>query len=134
MKKIISMITLFTISIATANTTKTSQESNEIFSIAERSEVILAIDDICGDSWCEGDYNFKFTKLACDKINKSCELSFHFIKTNEQSAEIYSPVQICRFENIRNFNQLKDSKYSLNEKFYDELTECIGIRQDELHF
>jgi hypothetical protein len=32
------------------------------------------LNDLCGDTWCEGEYDYKFTKLACE--GKSCDLSF----------------------------------------------------------
>lgn len=131
MKKIILFITMIAIS---TTSTLFAKEVTELLSKAEKNELIRAIDDACGDSWCEGDYNFKFVNFSCDKSALSCDLSFHFIKSNEQSLETYSPVQICHFKNITSFSQLKDSKYSLNEKFYDDLTECIGNRQDEVQF
>jgi hypothetical protein len=32
------------------------------------------LNDLCGDTWCEGEYDYKFTKLVCE--GKSCDLSF----------------------------------------------------------
>lgn len=129
-------MTLLSISAVSATSAFASlpDESHELFSIAQRTEVVRSIDDACADSWCEGDYNFKFVKLSCDKFTSSCDLSFHFIKSDDQSVETFSKLQVCHFENIRNFKQLKDSMYSLNEKFYDDLTECIGNRQNEVQF
>jgi thermostable 8-oxoguanine DNA glycosylase len=61
-------------------------------------------------------------------------LSFHFIKTDEQSVETYSPVQVCHFQNIRNFKQIKEDKSSLNESFYEELTDCITTHEYSVRF
>jgi hypothetical protein len=128
MKQIILMFVLLMTSAVFAH------ESNELFSPTQSNEVIRAIDDVCGDTWCEGDYNFKFINFSCNKLAKSCDLSFHFIKSDEQSVETYSPVQVCHFQNITNFKQIKDSKYSLNDNFYEELTNCIDNRQNEVQF
>ncbi|MBC7540877.1 MAG: hypothetical protein H7281_18800 [Bacteriovorax sp.] len=128
MKKIILMLALLMTSAVFAN------QSNELLSPTQRNEVIRSIDDVCGDTWCEGDYNFKFIYFSCDKLAKSCDLSFHFIKSEEQSVETYSPVQVCHFQNITNFKQIKDSNYSLNDNFYEELTNCIDNRQNEVQF
>lgn len=124
MKQIILMLTLLI-----ASSTLFANESNELLSPKERNEVLRSIDDVCGDTWCEGDYNFKFINFSCDKIAKSCDLSFHFIKSDEQSVETYSPVQVCHFQNITNFKQIKDNNFSLNESFYEELTDCITTHE-----
>ena len=106
----------------------------ELFSPSERNQVIRTIDNTCGDSWCEGDYNFKFVNFSCDKFKKACDLSFHFIKSDEQEKQIYSPIQVCHFKNIKNLSQIKDGDFSLNQNFYDELTECISNRESEVQF
>ncbi len=33
------------------------------------------LNDLCGDTWCEGEYDYTFTGLACEKKNR-CVLSF----------------------------------------------------------
>ena len=34
---------------------------------AEQQTIVLkAIDDDCGDTWCEGDFNYRFKRLSCD--------------------------------------------------------------------
>lgn len=131
MNPIILALALFFISITSS---VVANEGNELFSLAERSEVIRSIDDICGDTWCEGDYNFKFSHFSCDKTVKTCDLGFFFIKNNEQSVEVYSPIQTCHFSDIHYFHQIKDSKFSLNQNFYDKLTNCIGARENEIQF
>lgn len=129
MKHIILMLTLFVSSF-----TLFANETEELFSPTERQEVIRSIDDVCGDTWCEGDYNFKFINFSCDKRTMACDLSFHFVKTDERSVETYSPVQVCHFQNITNFKQLKDNNSSLNESFYEELSECITAREYSVQF
>jgi hypothetical protein len=128
MKKIILICALLT------TTTTFAANTNDIFSKAKLEEVLKDIDSVCSDSWCEGDYNFKFNQLSCSKANKSCALAFQFIKTDEQEVETYSPVQVCKFENITNFKQLKDNKYGLNDKFYEDITDCISTLEGTVEF
>ena len=96
-----------------------ANESKEIFSGNQREDIIHSIDVICGDTWCEGDYNFKFTDFSCNKLTAKCELSFHFIKSDKENEELLSPLQVCRFQNIMDIKQIKESKFSLNSNFYD---------------
>lgn len=131
MKNLILIISLFTTSIATP---LYANEVNEIFSLTERKEVLRSIDNVCGDTWCEGDYNFKFKNFSCNKLNKSCYVSFHFIKSDEQSVETYSPVQFCHFNNITSIKQVQESKLALNDHFYEELTNCIESLESQIEF
>lgn len=108
--------------------------SHDFLSPEERSEVVRSIDDVCGDTWCEGDYNFKFTNFLCNFKQKQCILSFYFIKTDDQDVESYSPLQVCRFKNIENINQIRNNRFSLNVNFYDKISECIGILEEKIIF
>jgi hypothetical protein len=109
--------------------------SADLFSMAQKKEVLQAIDGICGDTWCEGDYNFRFNKFSCDKATSSCELNFQFIKTDDKGEnETFSAEQVCRFNNIKEFHQVMDSKFSLNEEFYSTLTDCIWEKEKAVHF
>src|SRR5688572_13519096 len=42
--------------------------------------VVQLIDNICGDTWCEGDHNFRFDRLECKqpcgKAQGACTLTF----------------------------------------------------------
>lgn len=113
----------------------TAVYSAELFSTAQNKEVVKTIDSICGDTWCEGDYNFRFNKFSCDKESFTCELNFQFIKSDDNGEkETFSAEQVCNFSKIKEFNQVMDSKYSLNEGFYESLSDCIWEREQEVRF
>ena len=131
MKKIIIMLTFVTFS---SFSSAFANESQEIFSGNQREDIIRSIDSICGDSWCEGEYNFKFIDFSCDKSTATCALSFHFIKSDKETEEILSPLQVCHFQNIMDINQIKENRFSLNSNFYDELSQCISINENNVKF
>jgi hypothetical protein len=111
----------------------------DLLSVQERKIVVHAIDNICGDTWCEGEYNFKFNDFTCDKMTHACELNFLFIKSDEgrndnRKVETFSPVQTCIFKNIMNFNDVMENQYSLNEKFYESLSDCISNKEGGIVF
>ena len=39
--------------------------SRSALSSAQSKSALKLIDDICGDTWCSGDYNFGFRRLTC---------------------------------------------------------------------
>ena len=41
---------------------------------AEERVVLRLIDDICGDTWCEGDHAFRFTRFSCHPKRGGCLL------------------------------------------------------------
>ncbi|MGZ3807498.1 MAG: hypothetical protein ACXVCE_05390 [Bacteriovorax sp.] len=128
MKRYILISVLLTTTSAFANL------SNELFTTAQRQDVLRSIDDVCGDTWCEGDYNFKFNDFTCMQSTHVCELNFQFIKRDDNDLKTYSPVQVCRFEKITHFGQLMENKYSLTDSFYEALTDCIGQKEKRVEF
>lgn len=111
-----------------------ADSSKEIFTEVQRQEIVGAIDNICADTWCEGDYNFEFIDFNCNKQDSTCKLSFYFIRTEDNDAQTYSPLQICHFENIKSMRQIKRGRGSLTNKFYEEVSDCITTLESELNF
>ena len=102
-----------------------------------RSKLIFSIDNICGDTWCEGDYDFKFNQFACNKKSSECELTFQFIERSDDKTvkeDLYSEKQVCHFDNIKSFDQLMDGEFSLNQDFYDQVSNCISEREASVTF
>ncbi len=48
---------------------------------ARQEHVVLGlIDDICGDTWCEGDFAFDFRRFSCDLHERSCDLTLRIAR------------------------------------------------------
>lgn len=37
--------------------------------------VLRLVDDVCGDTWCEGDFSFQFRSFTCQQGRASCRLT-----------------------------------------------------------
>ncbi|MBC7540204.1 MAG: hypothetical protein H7281_15370 [Bacteriovorax sp.] len=83
--------------------------SNELFTQEERIIILNVIDNVCADSWCEGDYDYEFLDFVCNSNNESCDLVFLFINTDDE-IEIKSTLQNCHFLNITNLAQVIEGK------------------------
>ena len=46
--------------------------------------VLKLIDDICGDTWCEGDHAFRFQRFSCDRRRASCTLRLQLSSWSEE--------------------------------------------------
>src|SRR5689334_6137560 len=41
---------------------------------AQAKTVLHLIDNTCGDTWCDGDFDFGFKKIVCQPTRNSCTL------------------------------------------------------------
>jgi hypothetical protein len=96
--------------------------------------VLRLIDNICGDTWCEGDFNFAFRRIDCDARAQTCTLSLELISRDE-GAEVVYP-RTCTTGGFTGFASLVETSssgyQSLNWDYYTSLTECISRTEDEL--
>jgi hypothetical protein len=106
---------------------------------AEEALVLKAIDDICGDTWCEGDHNFSFDRLECVKgcggHAGRCQLTFRVFSydTDLETGPTYT--RSCRTPGFTGFDSLVETfgdYHSLRPAYYDALTECIGRVESRL--
>lgn len=107
---------------------------DQIFTAKERKNILKVIDSICADSWCEGDYDFKFLDLSCLKKTRRCDLTFQFMKFEDENHQVKSPVQTCTISNIKGIESVLSSEDMLNDDFYDELSECILSKEQSIVF
>ena len=99
----------------------------------QEATALKAIDDICGDTWCEGDHNFRFDRLECQKgcgrTAGSCQLTFRVFSydTDLETGPTY--VRSCGTGGFTGFDSLvstQGSYQSLEPAYYDALSECIS--------
>jgi hypothetical protein len=93
------------------------------FSEAQLSEALTAIDNICGDTWCEGEYNFEFHTIECSDNRCTVDMTL-FSETESFEGS-------CTVENINSISDVivVEERYKwvdLSESFYEELSECIS--------
>ena len=80
----------------------------------------LIIDMTCADTWCEGDYDFKFTDLNCNNRNFVCTLGVKVIDREIR----HTRQEKCTFEKITSKEKII-YKHALTDNFYDQLNDCI---------
>lgn len=105
----------------------------------QQATVLKLIDDICGDTWCEGDHNFRFDELDCRKgcggRDGSCKMTFRIFSydTDLETGPTYT--RSCRTGGFAGFDSLVETHgtyQSLAPAYYDALTECISQVEDSL--
>jgi hypothetical protein len=99
----------------------------------QQAIVLKLIDDICGDTWCEGDHNFSFDRLDCQKgcngQDGSCQLSFRLFSHDTDVDTGPTFARSCKTRGFSGFASLvraQGTLQSLQPAFYDALTDCIS--------
>ena len=122
MKILVKILFVFTFSIQTSFSNNHSDNAEHALEL---------LDNICGDTWCEGDFNFEFTDLEINKKDKSAVVNFEMIDEWYDTEKRFST--FCVVPNISSFKDVIDfnsNKKYLTDYFYETLGECISERED----
>lgn len=99
-------------------------------STRESQTVLKLIDDICGDTWCSGDYDFAFRRISCDKRSATCLLTLQIFPRDGVVSSQASYFRTCKTHGFTGFESLVTTSANgyraLNERYYDALTECTS--------
>ncbi len=111
----------------------TQEQRRSALSHREQATVLKLIDDICGDTWCEGDHNFSFDRLDCHAgcagHEGACELRFRVFSydTDLETGPTYSrSCQTSGFSGFASLVRTQGSFQQLQPGYYEQLSECIS--------
>jgi hypothetical protein len=106
-------------------------------SVAQARTTLRLIDNICGDTWCDGDYDFGFRRLTCSKAAHTCTLTLQAFPVEGVPGSQRSYWRSCKTPGFTNFASLVSTApngyQSLNDDYYDALSECISRVESTLH-
>lgn len=97
---------------------------NDLSDEQERTALKL-LDDICGDTWCEGSYDWSFEELVCDFSAGTCTLAL--LARDWGDMPVIEPL-VCGLENLHGYDELVEgtgSNQSLVWSFYEKVSACI---------
>lgn len=98
MKFLITALTLFSLSsYASAELTK-----------SQLSQAAEDLDNICGDTWCEGDFNWSVDELRCDLAKGTCTVDLTLKDTVAWDDEEI-PSEFNQFTQMENFDWDNDT-------------------------
>lgn len=100
----------------------------ELLTPAQKRDVLSAIQTICYDTWCEGEYDFRFPSLTCERITAVCRVGV------ELRYEGKGTPHVCEVDRIRRVGDLirgKGGRASLTERVYRVLTDCVSSLEPE---
>jgi hypothetical protein len=103
---------------------------------AQVQTVLKLIDDICGDTWCEGDNDFRFRYLLCEADAGACTL---LLQTAARDGATSSPSwrwHVCRTPGFVGFDSLVNTTSGgyqwLTDSYYEALSTCIDRLETDI--
>lgn len=132
--KYIILITLLLSNVAMASELTSNQQQN----------ILTVTDNICGDSWCEGDFDFSFNEVACDfemgicsmditLFSESYEQTYKSLAYNPQVSEFNATCVIGGVDSYKSIIETHNGHDQLTLEFYEELSECITAQEESFY-
>ncbi len=96
---------------------------------AQAKIVLQKIDDTCGDTWCDGDFDFAFKKIVCQPSRGSCTLTTFDTYPAFSDLKPSYYWRSCRILGFSHFAEListaANGYQTLTPEFYDGVSACI---------
>lgn len=97
---------------------------------AQSKTVLSLVDEICGDTWCDGDYDFGFRKVVCDGAAHTCTLTLQVFPRDGVPGSPRAYWRTCKTHDFSGFDSLVSTgpggHQSLDQGYYEALTECTS--------
>ena len=90
---------------------------------------LYEIDTICADSWCAGDFNYRFDALTLDE--EGATLSFALFPWGIPSEAVQGT---CSVPEYTSYEQMVSADGFLYGDFYSELSACLNAAENKFEF
>lgn len=105
-----------------------------ILSESEQDDLLQSIDNICGDTWCEGDSNWSFDAMRCDS-EKGCVLDltmkpYDFEEDQALSSRPFQ-CQLPGFTDKSSLVEITSRGLQYTQALYEAVSDCINKLSDD---
>ena len=125
-------------------------KAGEFLTPNQKQAILRSVDNTCGDTWCEGDYNYAFKSIDCDSSAEACTLQFVMLEEQGRSVKLKAVSRAAKYTarisnahsvacTVKNLGKAEDlitfvrPDYSvLTNRFYEPLTDCISTLEKKL--
>jgi len=99
-------------------------DSVSSLTVVQAKTVLHIIDNTCGDTWCDGDYDFAFKKIVCQPVRNSCTLTtlVTYPAFSDQTPSYYW--RSCRMIGVSHYDDLVSGQ-ELTSGFFEDMGACI---------
>ncbi len=117
--------------------------AKDLLSEGQQRDIITTIDNLCGDTWCEGDYDFNFQSIKCNSNTQTCTVEFQLLSIiwdDDYQRPVFTSTfnAQCKITPIKSLSDIifmhgynKYNEVELNQDFYQQLSDCIMEKEQE---
>lgn len=118
---------LSSVAVLTSSAEARPVERPYSLTVAQERVVLRLIDNIWGDTWCEGDHAFRFRRFACDHRRARCTLHLQLALLTEEPQRWHARSQhVCGFPRYRDrVRTAPNGERSLRQPFYEAVGEAV---------
>jgi hypothetical protein len=91
----------------------------------DEGEVLAAIDSICGDTWCEGDFGFRFQSVSFADDTATVRFDYSLYSEHDDEEWFAAECALPGFASPEAAAQRRGQWVSLRDEFYSALSDCI---------
>ncbi len=94
----------------------------------QKSEVLLQLNNICGDTWCDGDWWWTFKSITCKLDLDSCTWTAMIDPSVPAAGKVPVYWRSCKVTGLKKFSDLVTTTgghQSINQTFYEASTDCV---------
>ena len=117
-----------------AHASTSSPSWTPVLTGAQQRTVLDLIDDVCGDTWCEGDARFDFRTFTCDRQQVSCTLGARLAPYTDGPTRWYwRSGTLSGFPRFRSMVSTSPTgARSLTPAFYDAVNVLVNAFEESL--
>ena len=119
------------LTVAIASFLISSKDPCMAYTYTDEDIALELIDNICGDTWCEGDFNYIFHEVNYIKKTKTLTVSFELIADMYDTDLTFNTKCELRVNKFPEDVFLIGMHRSLTELFYENLSECVTDKEYE---
>jgi hypothetical protein len=112
------------------------EDSANSLTSKQASQVLLLIDDACGDAWCEGDYEWAFKKMSCHFDLGTCTMTAMLTMPASGSTPAASYWRSCKMRGIRSFKSMvhtyANGFQALTDTMFTKVDACATKMEDSI--
>ena len=98
----------------------------------EQAQIVIdEIDLICADTWCSGDYNFRFLELDCNSNTNSCQLNYEMFIWEQEKVKLSLNCVIRPIKSMNDMVSKSKKFYALKEQFYAKVSNCLENNMED---
>ena len=116
-------------------------QAKDFLNEKQKDTTLELLNNLCGDTWCEGDFEYEFDQIDCSKRKKNCTIELNVLIFGEycypnkpSEFKVYKKISwLCRIPELKNVRDIlvKENKRTyLSQKFINEVDECIGYASE----